>query len=318
MLIASRYLAFKYVTLFLPTGFGKSSLTNLTALLVPLLVSKGLRKKNIKIIYHNSVYTNDIRALGYNTKSDKIKGYLLGVVERSLFKNIPTYVMLKMYKDKIDKAIGKNKVTYLNARYLEAISTVYMNGKISHEIIKGRTFHEVPTILMHGYWGPQKNLKLVLSTLRKLKEKGINFKLIISGGINDHFPNFKNEFISIIELYNDIIDSYLGYINEMDIMQTFLKADLLVLPYNTPGGHSGVMEQAIFFEIPTIAINFPEYMEQSRKEDNIILVSSANIERGILLLLNMVNRMGDIQCLKKIITCKNNISTLLDSFDKVQ
>ena len=78
----------------LPTGFGKTSLSNVTALMIPLILTKLFRMHNIKIVYHNSVFTNDFKTLGYNSFYNRIRSYFLGRVEKSIFKNIPTYVHL--------------------------------------------------------------------------------------------------------------------------------------------------------------------------------------------------------------------------------
>ena len=57
----------------LPTGFGKGTISNLMALITPLLLIKSLKVKNIKILYHNSKFTTDIKKLGYNSFYNRIK-----------------------------------------------------------------------------------------------------------------------------------------------------------------------------------------------------------------------------------------------------
>ena len=129
---------------------------------------------------------------------------------------------------------------------------------------------------MHGSWGPQKNIELGLSALKRLKKEGVKFKLVISGGLNRHFPDYEEKFNDLLHFYSDVIDEYLGPVTEKDVMNIFLNANLLLLPYNAPGGLSGVLEHAIFFEVPTIAIDFPEYREQARGVTNVKLVSAEN------------------------------------------
>ena len=256
----------------LPTGFGNGTLPNAFALIVPIILGIIFRQSNIKVIYHNSIFTNDIRTLGYNSAFDRIRSFFLGVVERTLFKNVATFVLLNLYKKRIDDSIGKNKVHVLNGRYLEAITTLYLNKVMDAEFVETRET-DIPTILMHGSWGPQKNIEFGLMTLKKLKREGVKFRLVISGGLNHHFPEYKRKFQELLYSYSEVIDEYLGPVTEKDIMKIFLDASLLILPYNTPGGHSGVLEQAMFFEVPTIAIDFPEYREQVVGTLNVKLVS---------------------------------------------
>ena len=296
----------------LPTGFGKTSLSNVTALMVPLILTKLFRIHNIKIVYHNSVFTNDFKTLCYNSFYNRIRSYFLGRVEKSIFKNIPTFVLLNLYKERIDKAIGKNKVDVLNAHYLEAITTIYMNNLIEKKFLETKKT-ETPIILLHGYWGPQKNVELALSILSKLNDEGIKFKLVISGGVNNHFPNYESKFKKLLGLYSNIIYEYLGYVKEKDLLNMFIKADILLLPYNVPGGHSGVLEQGIFFEVPTITFDFPEYREETEGISFVKLINSVDGLELILneILQNYTIKNAEINVREKMKQAVNNIQKLL-------
>ena len=265
----------------LPTGFGSKNLSNIIGLCLPLFMKISAKNRNIRIIYHNSVYTNDVKRLGYNSLYNTIRATFLGLLERFIFKYINTYVFLDLYKDRITNAIGKNKVLVLNGRYLEALTTIFINGIEKSEYIEINN-NQIPVILMHGSWGPQKNLELGLKTLERIHNNGIQFILIITGGINSHFTEYKIEFEKIITRYKEIINDYRGYVKEKDLLSLFTETNLLLLPYNTPGGHSGVLEQAIFFQIPTVAIDFPEYREQTQGCNFIDLVSFDNFYDKVL------------------------------------
>ena len=295
----------------LPTGFGNGTLPNAFALIVPITLGIIFRQSNIKVIYHNSIFTNDIRTLGYNSAFDKIRSFFLGAVERTLFKNVASFVLLNLYKKRIDDSIGKNKVHVLNGRYLEAITTLYLNKIMDAEFVEtGKT--DIPTILMHGSWGQQKNIELGLMALKKLKREGGKFRLIISGGLNHHFPEYKRKFQELLHSYSDVIDEYLGSVTEKDIMRIFLDASLLILPYNTPGGHSGVLEQAMFFEVPTIAIDFPEYREQVAGISNVKLISPDRFPFALAGCLESLERTRKIHINSKIMLAKTIIVRILE------
>lgn len=296
----------------LPTGFGKRSIPNAMALVTPLLLTKLFRINDIKIIYHNSVFTNDVKNLGYNSPYNKIRSHLLGILEKIIFKKVPTYVLLNIYKERIDNVIGKNLVRVLDASYLEAITTVYMNNLIDKVLIKTEK-SKVPTILLHGFWGPQKNIEMALSSLFKLKDDGIKFRLIISGGVNLHFPDYEAKFKKILDSYSNIIDEYIGYVKEKDIMSIFLKADLLILPYNTPGGHSGVIEQGKFFEVPTLAFDFPEYKEQANGNPIVKLIKPEELYITLASVLNSNQRPNIIKIENKIILTSHNVESILNT-----
>jgi glycosyltransferase involved in cell wall biosynthesis len=295
----------------LPTGFGNGTLSNAFALITPITLKIIFRQSNIKVIYHNSIFTNDIRTLGYNSAFDRIRSFFLGVVERTLFKSVDTFALLDLYKKRIDDSIGNNKVHVLNVRYLDAIATLYLNNVMDDESVETRKT-DAPTVLMHGSWGPQKNIELGLMALKKLKREGGKFRLVISGGLNHHFPEYKRKFQELLHSYSDVIDEYLGPVTERDIMKIFLKASLLLLPYNTPGGHSGVLEQGIFFEVPTIAIDFPEYREQARNLANVKLVPPENFSSAIKEMLKNNDSKTELEINKKIRELIQNIKILLN------
>jgi glycosyltransferase involved in cell wall biosynthesis len=294
----------------LPTGFGKGTIANATALFIPILLVKLHRQKNIKVIYHNSVFTNDVRKLGYDTGFDKIRSFFLGIVEKILFKTLDTFVLLDLYKERIDKSIGENRVRLLKSRYLEAITSLYINKAMNLEYLNAEK-SDTPTVLMHGSWGPQKNIELGLSGLKKLKENGAKFRLTISGGPNHHFPDYGRKFQELLHAYSDIVDDYLGPVSEKDIMKIFLQANILLLPYNTPGGHSGVLEQAIFFEIPTIAIDFPEYREQVSDSSNVKLVNTESFSSVLATYLKSIGNRQKINIIEKIIIASANVKELI-------
>ena len=295
----------------LPTAFGDSSLSNVIGLLLPLILSKLGRVKGVKVIYHNSVYTNDVVKLGYDSTWDQVRGFFLGLVERALFKNIDSYVLLKLYKSRIDEAIGKNRVRYLNLRYLEAITTVYLNSAMDAEVLAKKQ-NEVPVVLMHGAWGPQKNIELGLCALKEIKDAGGKFRLVISGGINYHFPEYEKYFKETLKKYADLGYNLIGPLPEKKIMDIFLEADLLILPYNTPGGHSGVLEQAIFFDVPTIAISFPEYVEQTSGLNNVHLAEQNDFKFIVKSMISKIATNTKVNITGKIINSLRNINVLID------
>ena len=294
----------------LPTGFGNRTLSNAIALIIPITLKIIFRQGNIKLLYHNSIFTNDIRKLGYNSLFDKIRSFVLRLVERTLFKNVVTFLFLDIYKQRIDDSIGKNKLHVLNGRYLEAIATLYLNNMMDAELVETEET-DIPTILMHGYWGPQKNIEVGLIALEKLKSRGVKFKLVISGAINHHFPDYKRKFQELLHFYIDVIYAYLGPVSEKDIMKIFLKTSLLILPYNTPGGHSGVLEQAMFFELPTIAIDFPEYREQSMGNNNVILIKIDELRWEIIDKCLKTKSKNTIQVSRNLLECQKNIEYML-------
>lgn len=294
----------------LPTGFGNSSFSNLTALLIPIFLKTIFRQKGLIVIYHNSVITNDFKRLGYKGVFNQVRALVLKMIETLIFKTVRTFVFLKQYQKNITNAIGKNKVEVLNGRYLEAITTVFLNEVISS--IEMKSPGNTPVILLHGAWGPQKNLSFALDILDELRQCGNKFSVIISGEANNHFPFYKEKLNAMLKLHSGIVHEYLGYVYEKDILTIFSRADLLILPYSSPGGHSGVMEQAIFFEVPTVGVKFSEYVEQSEGIDFIQLCIESDLKETIKMALNRARKIKRIEIKRKLEECLQNVRTILD------
>jgi len=261
------------------TSFGESNLSNFLGLITPLILTK-IFKKNVAVIYHSSVLTNDVEKLGYNSLYDKFRKAVLKSLETSIFKNVNTFVTLQLYKTIIDKKIKKNRVKAIKIENIEAIPTLLLN-ELEEKNIEIEYNNDLPRILLYGYWGPQKDLEFALNTLNQLKKEGYNFNLIISGGINNHFKEYQIKYNKLIEKYKDIIKELKGYVSEKDLVNLFKSADLLLLSYATSGGWSAVLDQAIFFEVPVIGIEFPEYVEQAKGYENVILVKREYFKNAI-------------------------------------
>jgi len=261
------------------TSFGEGNLSNFLGLIAPLILKK-IFKKNVVVIYHSSVLTNDVEKLGYNSLYDKLRKAVLKYIETSIFKKVNTFVTLQLYKNIIDKKIKKNRVNAIKIEYIEAIPTLLLNG-MEEKSIELQYNKDIPRILLYGYWGPQKDLEFALNTLNELKKEGYNFNLVISGGINNHFKDYQKKYNELIEKYKSIINELKGYVEEKDILDIFKTADLLLLPYSASGGWSGVLSQAIFFEISVIGIEFPEYIEEAKGYENVILVKREDFKNAI-------------------------------------
>lgn len=297
----------------LPTSYGKSSVMNMIGLLAPYILTK-LGKKNIRVVYHNSTFTNDIEKLGYNSRTDKIKKIILSRVEMLMFTSLPTYMPVKIYVNKILSKNKKAQIKFIDFRFFAGIPTIYINGYSKNDCIE-RAKSSKKTVLLHGYWGPQKNLELALKHLSDLRKEGVEFYLVLSGALNDNFPAYSDYFDKLLKTYSDVIDERIGYVSEKDIMKLFLRSDLVVIPYNVPGGHSGVLETAITFGNSVICLRHNEFEEQSAGFDNIILTDTENFYEDLKTCLKEKNNCDSgtsINILEKINQAIGSVRKILE------
>lgn len=290
-----------------PTSFGKSSVLNMFGLLAPYILTK-LGNRNIRVVYHNSTFTNDVEKLGYNSRIDRFKKLILSRVEMRMFKSVPTYMPLKGY---VNTILSKNKkalVHFIDMRYFEGVPTIYMNALSKNKNIE-RSENSKKTVLLYGYWGPQKNLEFALKTLSELRKEGLAFHLVLSGGFNSNFPDYIGYFDELVKKYSSTIDENIGYVAEKDILKLFLRSDLVVIPYNTPGGHSGVLETSITFNNTVLCIRHPEYEEQSSGFDNIILTDTTQFYGLLKISLKVNNKRNS----KKSVDISEKLNYAVDS-----
>lgn len=295
----------------LSTSFGKSNFTNLFGMLLPLFL-KRVKKRNVRLIYHNSTFTNDIRKLGYNSWSDKIRFLSLKMIEICIFRNVDTFLTLKKYVDTIKKNVNNAKVSFADISSFEGISTILLNGLIDRkELIIQKKNNKIKTILLYGYWGPQKNLELALSTLAALRAKGHIFRLILAGGLNSSFPSYKHYFEKLLSDYLPIIDEKIDYVEDEEVFSLFEKSDIVLIPYNSPGGHSSVFETAIFFKNYVVGIDFPEFVEQADHFPCIKLVSPEDFRNALLLALESTINQG------RVISIEKHLQAALESMERI-
>lgn len=302
------------------TSLGAGSLINLLALSAPWIVSRVLKLKTF-LLYHSSVLTTNSKKLGYNSLYDLFRMTIVKLIESILFVSVDTFVLLRIYKAKIDFKLRKNKVHLLSLSFLEPLPTLYFNF-CDHmpDSLRREKSCSSPTILLHGFWGPQKNLELALEILASLKNDGLRFRVVLSGAINPHFSGYLSHYQALVDQYHDVIDELKGFVAERDILKLFLDADLLLLPYKVAGGHSGVLEIGFFFETNIIGITHQEYEEKAElMKKYLVLVEENNFREAVkhYVIGWTYSTVKTIVVGAKLASLSKSISELLNSIDSI-
>ncbi len=94
-------------------------------------------------------------------------------------------------------------------------------------------------------------------------------------------------------------------------MGLFLNADLLLLPYNAAGGYSAVLDQAMFFDLPTVAIDFPEYIEQSEGASFVKVCAPQEFYEATREVLERGKKVRKINVNQKLKEAERNMADLL-------
>ncbi len=119
-------------------------------------------------------------------------------------------------------------------------------------------------ILAFGYWGTYKRVDLLLESIDEIVSKVPNAVLVVAGTNHPSTPGYL-ESLQERWLGNRAV-RFLGYLPEEELPSLFRSTSVLVLPYSSAAGTSGVVHQACQFGLPMVATNIPEMVEMAREE----------------------------------------------------
>ena len=128
-------------------------------------------------------------------------------------------------------------------------------------------------VLMFGHMGPSKGLPIMLRAFEELMKERSDVKLVVAGSSHPNFPGYLDEFVkaTIPKV------TFLGYVREEDLARVFGMADVVVLPYLTATGTSGVFHLACGYGKPVVASDLPEIREMVAEGASALLVPPSDV-----------------------------------------
>ena len=191
-----------------------------------------------------------------------------GVRNKTLFKlagNLATRMIL-----------AANSVSVLLPAYRRTLIDKYRGENIhfrAHGILSARP--EYPDfslrgnpehrILAFGKWGTYKRCELLIEAFEDhILRKAPNTRLIIAGSNNGNAPGYIE---SLRERYksNPKVE-FMGYIPEEQISTLFSSSSVMVLPYTSATGASGVAHLAAQYGVPIVSSDIPDFREMCENE----------------------------------------------------
>lgn len=191
-----------------------------------------------------------------------------GVRNKTLFKlagNLATRMIL-----------AANSVSVLLPAYRRRLIDKYRGENIhfrAHGILSARP--EYPDfslrgnpehrILAFGKWGTYKRCEVLIEAFEDhILKRMPNTRLIIAGSNNGNAPGYIE---SLRERYksNPKVE-FMGYIPEEMISTLFASSSLMVLPYTSATGASGVAHLAAQFGVPIVSSDIPDFREMCENE----------------------------------------------------
>ncbi len=120
-----------------------------------------------------------------------------------------------------------------------------------------------PRLLAFGKWGTYKKLDVLLKIFPDIVRAVPGCRLIIAG--EDH-PAAPGYLASLRERYDWKSIDFRNYVAEDQIPELLASASMMVMPYISATGSSGVAHQACQFGLPIVCADIPDFREMATEE----------------------------------------------------
>jgi len=212
--------------------FGDKKVAAALGLMLPWICSI----KNIPniVLLHNILEEVDLGSAGFTSNKLLQKAY--NFIGTSL-----TKLLLKA--DKVAVTMQKY-VDVLEAKYLADNVTMIPHGTFeipenpSYELPKGPL-----KVMTFGKFGTYKKVESMIEAVEKVrKSSGLDLEIVIAGTDN---PNVSGYLANVQEQYKNVPQlTFTGYVEEADVAPLFSESAVVVFPYTSTTGSSGVLHQA--------------------------------------------------------------------------
>jgi glycosyltransferase involved in cell wall biosynthesis len=119
-------------------------------------------------------------------------------------------------------------------------------------------------LLAMGHWGTYKRLEMLMDAFPRIAAQIPNTKLVIAGCDHPIVPGYIE---SVAQKYrNDPRIEFAGYVPEPAIPELFRSTSLLLMPYSSSTGSSGVAHQAAEYGVPIVCADILDFREMAAHE----------------------------------------------------
>lgn len=225
-------------------SFGRRRIANFTGFLLVFLCAL-FRLKTV-VTLHNLGEAVDLNRVGL--KPSFVNRLGIFVATKLVLSASKIAVTVKLYEMYLKIRYKCRKVIYVPHGTLANIDPQHDVNKVCKQN---------KTILAFGHMGPHKGLPVLLRAFEEIKREKDGINLVIAGADHPNFPGFLKSLKK--NAPSDVI--FLGYVSDEDVPKIFETADVVVLPYLTATGTSGVFHLACGYGKPIVASNLPEIRE---------------------------------------------------------
>jgi glycosyltransferase involved in cell wall biosynthesis len=125
---------------------------------------------------------------------------------------------------------------------------------------RGNPLHR---ILAFGKWGTYKRLEPLITAFETVAAQMPNAKLVLAGGDHPRTPGYV---ASMARQYESSRIEFTGYVPEERIPDLFRSASVVVMPYSSSTGASGVAHLACAYGVPIMSADIPDFRHMAEEE----------------------------------------------------
>ncbi len=212
--------------------FGDKKVAAALGLMLPLVCK--IKKIPTIVLLHNILEQTDLESAGFT--SNKILQKIYNFIGQTLTKLIlkADIVAVTMHKY-VTTLQDKYKVS--NVKMIPH-GTFEIPNKPSHILPKGAL-----KIMTFGKFGTYKKVEKMIEAVEKVRTStGLNLEIVIAGTDNPNVPGY---LASVKEKYKNVAQiTFTGYVEEVEVAPLFNESAVVVFPYTSTTGSSGVLHQA--------------------------------------------------------------------------
>lgn len=213
--------------------FGDKKIAAALGLFLPLICK--LKKIPTIVLLHNILEEVDLNSAGYTSNKilQKMYNFIGTKLTKIILKADTVVVTMEKYVD-----ILKNKYNVSNV-------VLIPHGTFETSLVKPN--FDLPDgpmqIMAFGKFGTYKKVELLIDAVVKIREAtSLNLEIVIAGTDNPNVPGYLE---NVQEHYKHVPQlRFTGYVEEHEVPKIFRESAVVVFPYTSTTGSSGVLHQA--------------------------------------------------------------------------
>ncbi|MBE7647875.1 glycosyltransferase [Tenacibaculum finnmarkense] len=212
--------------------FGDKKVAAALGLMLPLVCK--IKKIPTIVLLHNILEQTDLESAGFasNKIVQKVYNFIGETLTKLILKADIVAVTMHKYVTTLQDKYKVNNVKMIPH------GTFEIPNKPSHILPKGAL-----KIMTFGKFGTYKKVEKMIEAVQKVRAStGLNLEIVIAGTDNPNVPGY---LASVQEKYKNVAQiTFTGYVEEVAVAPLFNESAVVVFPYTSTTGSSGVLHQA--------------------------------------------------------------------------